>query len=157
MSDERERAGARQRPKTRSIKDGVARADAERSGSEAAVDVSSMPFFQPKSLVGEQIDNWRLEALLGEGGMSAVYLAKHMWLDQQAALKVLLPEYCRDVDVLTRFQQEALAVSRLEHPNIIEVTATSPMGEALMKARVGETVRVNAPRGIKRFQILEII
>jgi transcription elongation factor GreA len=41
--------------------------------------------------------------------------------------------------------------------DVIEVTATSPMGEALMKARVGETVRVNAPRGIKRFEIVEII
>ena len=40
---------------------------------------------------------------------------------------------------------------------IIEVTATSPMGEALMKARIGEIVRVNAPRGVKRFEILEII
>jgi transcription elongation factor GreA len=40
--------------------------------------------------------------------------------------------------------------------DVIEVTATSPMGEALMKARVGETVRVNAPRGIKRFEIVEI-
>jgi transcription elongation factor GreA len=38
-----------------------------------------------------------------------------------------------------------------------EVTVTSPMGEALMKARVGETVRVNAPRGVKRFEILEIL
>lgn len=41
--------------------------------------------------------------------------------------------------------------------DVIEVTATSPMGEALMKARVGEIVRVNAPRGVKRFEILEII
>ncbi len=41
--------------------------------------------------------------------------------------------------------------------DIIEVTATSPMGEALMKARVGETIRVNAPRGVKRFEILEIV
>jgi len=40
---------------------------------------------------------------------------------------------------------------------IIEVTASSPMGEALMKARVGEIVRVNAPRGVKRFEILEIV
>jgi len=40
--------------------------------------------------------------------------------------------------------------------DIIEVTVTSPMGEALMKARVGETVRVNAPRGVKRFKILEV-
>ena len=39
----------------------------------------------------------------------------------------------------------------------IEVTQTSPMGEALMRARVGETVRVSLPRGDKRFEILEII
>jgi len=42
-------------------------------------------------------------------------------------------------------------------PEIIEVTATSPMGEALMKARVGEVVRVNAPRGVKRFEIVGIL
>lgn len=41
--------------------------------------------------------------------------------------------------------------------DIIDVTATSPMGEALMKARVGETIRVNAPRGVKRFKIIEIM
>lgn len=41
--------------------------------------------------------------------------------------------------------------------DIVEVTASSPMGEALMKARVGETIRVNAPRGVKRFKILEIV
>ena len=39
----------------------------------------------------------------------------------------------------------------------VEVTATSPMGEALMKARVGETISVRAPRGLKRFVIVEII
>lgn len=39
----------------------------------------------------------------------------------------------------------------------VEVTVTSPMGEALMKARVGEVVRVNAPRGVKRFEVIEIV
>jgi transcription elongation factor GreA len=39
----------------------------------------------------------------------------------------------------------------------IEVTATSPMGEALMKARVGAVIRVNAPRGVKQFKIVEIL
>jgi len=39
----------------------------------------------------------------------------------------------------------------------IEVTTSSPMGEALMKARVGEVVKVDLPRGTKRFEILEII
>jgi transcription elongation factor GreA len=38
-----------------------------------------------------------------------------------------------------------------------EVTLSSPMGEALMKARVGETIRVNTPRGVKRFEIVEIV
>lgn len=39
----------------------------------------------------------------------------------------------------------------------IEVTASSPMGESLMKARIGETVKVDLPRGTKRFEILEIV
>lgn len=40
---------------------------------------------------------------------------------------------------------------------IIEVTTTSPMGEALMKARIGETISVRAPRGVKKFEIVEIL
>jgi transcription elongation factor GreA len=40
---------------------------------------------------------------------------------------------------------------------VIEVTANSPMGEALMKARVGETVKVDLPRGSKRFKVVEIL
>jgi transcription elongation factor GreA len=39
----------------------------------------------------------------------------------------------------------------------VEVTVTSPMGEALLKSRVGDTIRVNAPRGTKRFEIMEIV
>ncbi len=39
----------------------------------------------------------------------------------------------------------------------VEVTATSPMGEALMKARVGEVIRVDAPRRVMRFEIVEIL
>ncbi|MBL9149022.1 MAG: transcription elongation factor GreA [Phycisphaerae bacterium] len=39
----------------------------------------------------------------------------------------------------------------------VEVTTTSPMGVALMKARIGEVVRVDLPRGVKRFEIVEIV
>ena len=39
----------------------------------------------------------------------------------------------------------------------IEVTASSPMGESLMKARVGDTVKVDLPRGTKRFEVIEIV
>lgn len=41
--------------------------------------------------------------------------------------------------------------------DITEVTSTSPMGEALMKARLGETIRVKAPRGLKRFEVVELL
>ena len=41
--------------------------------------------------------------------------------------------------------------------DVFEVTASSPMGEAMMKSRVGEIVRVNTPRGVKRFEITEIL
>lgn len=57
-----------------------------------------------------------------------------------------------DVD-LYRLVGEASATPPLDYT---EVTANSPMGEALMKARKGETIRVNTPRGVKRFEILEI-
>ena len=41
--------------------------------------------------------------------------------------------------------------------DVFEVTAASPMGEALMKARVGETIRVDLPKATKRFEIVEIV
>lgn len=41
--------------------------------------------------------------------------------------------------------------------DVIEVTATSPMGEAMLKKRVGETFRYNAPRGEKKFEVVEIV
>jgi transcription elongation factor GreA len=41
--------------------------------------------------------------------------------------------------------------------DVVEVTANSPMGEALLKAKVGDVVRVNAPRGVKKFTIVEIV
>jgi len=41
--------------------------------------------------------------------------------------------------------------------DVTEVTATSPMGEALMKARVGEVVAVRTPRGVKKFRVVEIL
>ena len=47
--------------------------------------------------------------------------------------------------------------SGADDETVTEVTATSPMGEALMKARVGEVVAVRTPRGVKRFKIVEII
>lgn len=61
----------------------------------------------------------------------------------------------------TRFEAELFRLvgeaSGSLSEEVTEVTANSPMGEALMKARVGEVVSVRSPRGIKKFKILEIV
>jgi transcription elongation GreA/GreB family factor len=44
-----------------------------------------------------------------------------------------------------------------ENSEYFEATVSSPFGEALLKARVGETVAVRGPRGMKRFEVLEIV
>ena len=48
-------------------------------------------------------------------------------------------------------------LSGAEDVEVDEVTVSSPMGEALLKARVGDTVRYSAPRGVKRYEVLQIL
>ncbi|MFE3544993.1 serine/threonine-protein kinase [Nocardia sp. NPDC059177] len=68
--------------------------------------------------VGEVIAGYRIERLLGRGGMGSVYLARHPRLTRSDALKVLLRT---DPTVRQRFLREAELVARLEHPNIVPV------------------------------------
>jgi serine/threonine protein kinase len=58
---------------------------------------------------------------LGKGGMGAVYKARQPAVQRMIALKVLLQEFAENETVIRRFHQEALAASRLEHPNTIRV------------------------------------
>ena len=70
-------------------------------------------------------DTYRLERLLGEGGMGEVYLASHLRLARKFAVKLLIPEAANDVSALQRFQREAQVTSKLGHPHIVEVTDTN--------------------------------
>jgi transcription elongation factor GreA len=64
----------------------------------------------------------------------------------------------RDVDTGDEDIVKLVGEFSLEPPDDYdEVTVSSPMGEALMKTRVGETIRFNAPRGVKRFEIMELL
>ena len=73
---------------------------------------------------------YRLDSLLGEGGMALVFDGHHLGLDRAIAVKVLKPEFVAEPQVIARFEQEARAVSRLEHPGIVKMydvgTATLP-------------------------------
>jgi eukaryotic-like serine/threonine-protein kinase len=64
---------------------------------------------------------YRLEAKLGSGGMSTVYLARDETLDRPVAVKVMHREMSEQPDQLERFRQEARAVAKLSHPNVVSV------------------------------------
>ncbi|HEX6229650.1 MAG TPA: protein kinase [Solirubrobacterales bacterium] len=64
---------------------------------------------------------YRLEAKLGSGGMSTVYLARDETLDRPVAVKVMHREMSEQAEQLERFRQEARAVAKLSHPNVVSV------------------------------------
>ena len=66
-------------------------------------------------------DRYRLEAKLGSGGMSTVYLARDEVLDRPVAVKLMHQEMTEQEDQLERFNQEARAVAKLSNPNVVAV------------------------------------
>ena len=73
------------------------------------------------SLVGQEIESYQIEKLLGAGGMGEVYLARDTKLDRMIALKVLPWHFVADAERLGRFQREARALSSLNHPNLVTI------------------------------------
>ncbi|HKZ81022.1 MAG TPA: protein kinase [Pyrinomonadaceae bacterium] len=73
--------------------------------------------------VGQVLDDkYRLEKLLGRGGMGAVYLATHLGTERYVALKLITPQLMRNEEFVQRFKREARAAGRLRHPNVVDVT-----------------------------------
>ena len=77
----------------------------------------------PEQYLGEILDDkYRLENLLGSGGMGAVYLATHLGTERYVALKLISPQFMRNREFVERFKREARAAGRLRHPNVVDVT-----------------------------------
>ena len=73
--------------------------------------------------IGQVLDEkYRLERLLGRGGMGAVYLATHLGTERYVALKLIMPQFMRNEEFVARFKREARAAGRLRHPNVVDVT-----------------------------------
>ncbi|HXX79450.1 MAG TPA: serine/threonine-protein kinase [Ktedonobacteraceae bacterium] len=68
---------------------------------------------------GQQLGNYRIIRLIGEGGFAQVYLGEHVYLDSQAAIKVLNTQLTSDN--VEWFRTEARTIARLVHPNIVRV------------------------------------
>jgi serine/threonine-protein kinase len=71
--------------------------------------------------IGTVLAGYRIEALVGRGGMSAVYRAEHVHLGKTVALKILSPALAQDEDFRERFLRESRIAASIEHPNIIPI------------------------------------
>ena len=76
----------------------------------------------PSSIVGTVLDGqYKIESLLGKGGMGAVYLARHILLGDRVAIKILPAEVRNNAEWLRRFRREGQAARRFRHANAVTV------------------------------------
>lgn len=76
-----------------------------------------------KGILGQTIaGRYRVDGLIGIGGMGAVFRGHHLGLKRDVAIKILHPELSRDSQISARFDREAHSASRLDHPNCMQVT-----------------------------------
>src|SRR3954449_7599627 len=74
-------------------------------------------------LSGKTLGDFQILRRLGQGGMGQVYLAEQISLKRNVALKILRPELAASPKALERFKQEATAVAKVTHANIVQVYA----------------------------------
>ncbi len=100
--------------------------------------------------VGQQLGHYRLVRLLGQGGFAEVYLGEHIYLDTQAAIKVLHTQLAQDG--IEQFRLEAKRIAHLEHPHIVRVLDFGVEGTTpflLMSYAPGGTLRQRHPKGTR--------
>lgn len=105
-----------------------------------------------QSLVGKVIGDYIIESLLGSGGMGEVYLAREVKLNRRVALKILPRHFVADVERVTRFKREALALSALNHPHLVtihEVGESGGLNFIAMEFVEGQTLSSMMRGGLK--------
>jgi DNA-binding beta-propeller fold protein YncE len=81
--------------------------------------------------VGTELAGYRVEALVGRGGMGVVFRALDLALDRPVALKILAPELAADVEFRERFLRESRLAASIDHPNVIPVYDAGEVGGEL--------------------------
>ena len=140
--------------------DDLPRDDAAQSGSTERPSgrasrrsiVSEVPGWPPEPgrvLLGK----YRIEKVLGKGGMGVVVVARHLQLQQKVAIKFLHPSAMEDADVVTRFQREARVLAKLQSEHVVRILDVGVLekGEPFMVMEylegtdLSRTVRVRGP------------
>ncbi|WP_437735350.1 serine/threonine protein kinase [Sorangium sp. So ce1335] len=105
---------------------------------------------------------WRIDSLIGVGGMAAVYEATHR-IGRRCAIKILHPEIAVSKELRARFEQEALAVNQLGHPaavNVIDIDTSEDGSPFLvMELLEGESLgkRAHGSSGIEERELLRVV
>jgi eukaryotic-like serine/threonine-protein kinase len=93
---------------------------------------------------GVKIGEYRVEKLLGEGGMGQVYAAKQPVIGKRVAIKILKTAFSNDAELVRRFLGEARAVNKIGHPNIIDIFSFGQLPDGrqyfVMEFLEGETL-----------------
>jgi TolB-like protein/lipopolysaccharide biosynthesis regulator YciM len=103
-----------------------------------------------QDLIGRTLGHYRVVEQIGAGGMGVVYRAHDEHLDREVAIKVLPEEVAEETDRLARFELEARAVAKLDHPNILAIHDFSADREgayAVMELLEGESMREVVTKG----------
>jgi eukaryotic-like serine/threonine-protein kinase len=102
---------------------------------------------------------WRLESVLGAGGMAAVYVGVNP-IGRRDAIKILHPEVARQKDLRARFEQEARVLNRFRHPGAVEVLDMDMAEDGspflVMELLEGEALSARAKQ-VERFPVQEML
>ncbi len=81
----------------------------------------SQPAGETGFKIGMSVDGYEITGILGQGGMGAVYMAKHLMLNRDVAIKVLAQQHMKNHELVDRFLREARSLAEVSHPGIIAV------------------------------------
>ena len=106
----------------------------------------------PQIAPGETVaDRYRIDRVLGEGGMGVVYAAEHMLMRKEVALKVLHGEMCTMPEIVARFEREAIAAAAIDHPNVAGATDFGRLPDGacylVLELLKGESLRDEIKKG----------
>lgn len=100
---------------------------------------------------GSLVDDYEIEAKIGEGAMGVVYSATHTKLGRRVAIKVIAPTIGQDPQAIARFEREARTLASIHHPNIVDVYAFGTLADGrsyfAMEYMSGEALGDRLERG----------